>query len=151
MNPGWEDQTYTPAQIRDGMGNLDMLVAHRVIGPFFEAYSVLADELTLLGQPADEKELVTRSLGLAQQRWLQRQLTTPESVSADYFRNAVQLADRFGLIASDEPGLKERRTAFAAELRQITRRLDTLRRIAQAAGQPVLTERAPRPQGGPRG
>ena len=26
-----------------------MLVAHRVIGPFLEAYSVLADELTLLG------------------------------------------------------------------------------------------------------
>ena len=77
--------------------------------------------------------------------------TTPESVSADYFRNAVQLADRFGLIASDEPGLKDRRTAFADELRQITRRLDTLRRIAQAAGQPVLTERAPRPQGGRRG
>ncbi len=42
---------------------MDMLVAHRVIGPFFEAYSVLADELALLGQPADDKELVQRSLG----------------------------------------------------------------------------------------
>ena len=143
MNPGWEDRTFSPARIREGMGELDMLVAHRVIGPFFEAYSVLADELTLLGQPADDKELVTRSLGLAQQRWLQRQLTTPESVSADYFRNAVQLADRFGLIASDEPGLADRRRAFADELRQITRRLDTLRRIAQASGQPVLDRTHP--------
>ena len=151
MNPGWEDRTFSPARIREGMGELDMLVAHRVIGPFFEAYSVLADELTLLGQPADDKELVTRTLGLAQQRWLQRQLTTPESVSADYFRNAVQLADRFGLIASDEPGLAERRRAFADELRQVTRRLDTLRRIAQASGQPVLAERTPRPQGGTHG
>jgi glycerol-3-phosphate O-acyltransferase len=151
MNPGWEDQSYTPTQIRDGMGRLDMLVAHRVIGPFFEAYSVLADELTLLGQPADDKELVKRSLGVAQQRWLQRQLTTPEAVSADYFRNAVLLADKLGLMASEEPGLTDRRRAFADELHQITRRLDTLRRIAQASGQPVMTERAPRPQGGSDG
>ena len=35
-----------------------------------------------------------RSLGIAQQRWLQKQLTTPEAVSADYFRNAVLLADK---------------------------------------------------------
>jgi glycerol-3-phosphate O-acyltransferase len=151
MNPGWEDHSYTPAQIREGMGELDMLVAHRVIGPFFEAYSVLADELTLLGQPADDKELVRRSLGVAQQRWLQRQLTTPESVSADYFRNAVMLADKLGLLASDEPGLAQRRRAFADELHEITRRLDTLRRIAQESGQPVLAERTPRPQGGTNG
>jgi glycerol-3-phosphate O-acyltransferase len=130
------------------MAELDMLVAHRVIGPFLEAYSVLADELTLLGQPADDKELVKRSLGVAQQRWLQRQLTTPEAVSADYFRNAVLLADKLGLMASEEPGLAGRRRAFADELHQVTRRLDTLRRIAQASGQPVLTERTPRPQGG---
>ena len=130
-----------------------MLVAHRVIGPFLEAYSVLADELALLGdEPADDKELVQATLGVAQQRWLQRQLTTPESVSADYFRNAVQLVDKLGLI---EPRTsrtsRQRRRALADELHQITRRLDTLRRIAQASGQPVLTERAPRPQGGSHG
>jgi glycerol-3-phosphate O-acyltransferase len=151
LNPGWQDHTYSPAQVRAELAEMDMLVAHRVIGPFFEAYSVLADELTLLGQPADDKELVKRSLGVAQQRWLQRQLTTPEAVSADYFRNAVMLADKLGLMASDEPGLTDRRRALADELRQITRRLDTLRRIAQASGQPVLTERAPRPQGGSHG
>ena len=152
MNPNWQDHTYSPAQVRQEMAELDMLVAHRVIGPFLEAYSVLADELALLGsEPADDKELVKATLGVAQQRWLQRQLTTPESVSADYFRNAVQLVDKFGLLTSQEPDLAERRRALADELHQITRRLDTLRRIAQASGQPMLTERAPRPQGGSHG
>jgi len=152
MNPNWQDHTYSPAQVRQEMAELDMLVAHRVIGPFLEAYSVLADELALLGsEPADDKQLVKATLGVAQQRWLQRQLTTPESVSADYFRNAVQLVEKFGLLSSQEPDLAQRRRALADELHQITRRLDTLRRIAQAAGQPVLTERAPRPKGGSHG
>ena len=152
INPGWQDHTFSPAQVRAEMAQMDMLVAHRVIGPFLEAYSVLADELALLGdQPADDKELVKRTLGMAQQRWLQRQLTTPESVSADYFRNAVQLVDKLGLLTSDQPDLARRRRELADELHRITRRLDTLRRIAQASGQPVLAERTPRPQGGTNG
>ncbi len=128
-----------------------MLVAHRVIGPFLEAYSVLADELARGGNSvADGKALVTQCLGVAQQRWLQRTLPTPESVSADYFRNAVLLMDNLGLMSSDEPDLAGRRRAMADEFHEITRRLDALRRIAQASGQPMLTERSPR-QGGTNG
>ncbi|MDH3959367.1 MAG: 1-acyl-sn-glycerol-3-phosphate acyltransferase [Actinomycetota bacterium] len=152
MNPGWQDHTYSPAQVLAEMADQDMLVAHRVIGPFLEAYSVLADELALLGNaPAESTALVQRSIGVAQQRWLQRQLTTPESVSADYFRNAIQLADKLGLMASDDPDLAAQRRAFADELHEITRRLDALRRIAQAAGQPLLAERSPRTQRGSHG
>ena len=152
INPKWQEHTFSPAQVLAEMAGLPMLVAHRVIGPFLEAYTVLADELALLGaQPADEKELVKRSLGVAQQRWLQRRLPTPESVSADYFRNAIQLVDKFDLLTSTEPGLAQRRRALAEELHQTTRRLDTLRRIAQASGQPLLIERTPRPQGDSNG
>ncbi len=150
--PGWQEHTFSPEQVRAEMAGLDMLVAHRVIGPFLEAYSVLADELALLGdEAADDKKLVQTTLGVAQQRWLQRQLTTPESVSADYFRNAIQLMDKLGLMSSQEPDLAQRRRELADELHQITRRLDTLRHIAQASGQPVLTERTARPQGGSHG
>ena len=152
INPKWQEHTFSPAQVLAEMAGLPMLVAHRVIGPFLEAYTVLADELALLGaQPADEKELVKRSLGVAQQRWLQRRLPTPESVSADYFRNAIQLVDKLDLLTSTEPGLAQRRRALAEELHQTTRRLDTLRRIAQASGQPLLIERTPRPQGDSNG
>ena len=152
INPKWQEHTFSPAQVRAEMAGLPMLVAHRVIGPFLEAYTVLADELALLGaQAADDKELVKRSLGVAQQRWLQRRLPTPESVSADYFRNAIQLVEKLGLLTSTEPGLAQRRRALAEELHQITRRLDTLRQIAQASGQPLLIERTPRPKGDSNG
>ena len=57
MNPNWQDHTYSPDQVLAEMADQDMLVAHRVIGPFLEAYSVLADELALLGsEPADDKD-----------------------------------------------------------------------------------------------
>jgi glycerol-3-phosphate O-acyltransferase len=152
INPRWRDHTFSPAEVLQEMAQMDMLVAHRVIGPFLEAYTVLFDELALLGdEPADSKELVARTLGVAQQRWLQRRLPTPESVSADYFRNAIQLADKLELLESGEPGLGVRRRALSEELHEITRRLDALRRIAQAAGQPMLIERTPRPQGGTHG
>lgn len=145
--PGWRERTYSPAQVRAEMAGMDLLVAHRVIGPFLEAYAVLADELALLGsEPADAKELVERCLGVAQQRWLQRRLPTPESVSADYFRNAVQLVDHLDLRDSGLPDLAGRRRAFADELHQVTRRLDILRRVAQTAGQPLLIERSPEPR-----
>ncbi len=100
-------------RVREELAELDLLVAHRVIGPLLEAYSVLADELALLGDlPADGDKLVKVCLGVAQQRWLQRQLTTAESVSADYFRNAVRLVDKLGLL--DIRGARAGRTATGA-------------------------------------
>jgi len=144
VHPGWEAESFSPADIRTQLGELRLHLAHRVVGPFLEAYSVLADELAALEPTAevDEKDLVTRSLGLAQQRWLQKTLHTAESISKDYFKNAFELAKNQHLIAVDEPDLQRRRELFAAELRAAVRRVDDIRRIAQKTGEPVLTERA---------
>ncbi len=143
MYPGWELNAFTPEQVLEEARKLELVLAHRVIGPFLEAYSVLADELAAAGdKTVEQKELVETSLSLARQRWLQRTLHTPESISKDYFVNAFQLAKNYGLVSSDEPGLAQRRQEFAEELRLIVRRVDDLRRIAAELGQPVLTERA---------
>jgi glycerol-3-phosphate O-acyltransferase len=143
--PEWQGDTFTADDVLERIGDLRLILAHRVIGAILEAYSVLADELARLGdEPADEKALIERSLGVARQRWLQSVLPTAESISRDYFRNAAQVAGKQGLLAADEPELAQRRAAFAAELQETVRRLDLLRRIAQAAGQPVLAERASR-------
>ncbi len=143
MYPGWEKDAFTPESVLEEAKKLELVLAHRVIGPFVEAYSVLADSLAEAGDAAvDQKELVQSSLSLARQRWLQKTLHTPESISKDYFVNAVQLANNYGLITSTEPGLAQRRQAFADEFRLIVRRVDDLRRIAVELGQPILTERA---------
>ena len=60
---------------------------------------------------------MNRCLGLAWQRWLQKTLHTPESISRDYFRNAFKLAENQHLIKTDESDLAVRRQAFADELR----------------------------------
>ena len=143
MYPGWEENTFTPQRVLDEARKLELVLAHRVIGPFLEAYSVLADQLAESGTAAvEQKALVDASLSLARQRWLQKTLHTPESISKDYFVNAFQLAKNQGLVTSDEPDLAGRRAAFAEELRHIVRRVDDLRRIAADLGQPVMIERA---------
>ncbi len=143
MYPGWEKDAFTPESVLEEAKKLELVLAHRVIGPFVEAYSVLADSLAQAGDDeVDKKELVQSSLSLARQRWLQKTLHTPESISKDYFVNAVQLASNYGLITSTEPGLAQRRQDFADEFRLIVRRVDDLRRIAVELGQPIFTERA---------
>lgn len=152
--PTWEEEDFTPESILEELGNLDLILAHRIVGPFLEAYSVFADELETLGWASrvDEMTLVSRCLGVARQRWLQKTLHNPEAISKDYFKNAYQLAVNQGLIGKTAEDLADRRKAFAEELRSAVRRVDHLRRIAQAAGQPVLlTERTNLPTGGDRG
>jgi glycerol-3-phosphate O-acyltransferase len=145
IHPEWQGDTFTAEDVLERLGDQQLILAHRVIGAILEAYRVLADELALLGdEPADEKALVERSLGIARQRWLQSMLPTAESISRDYFRNAAQVAGKLGLLAAEAPDLAQRREAFAGEMRQTVRRLDLLRQIAQASGQPVLTGRATR-------
>jgi glycerol-3-phosphate O-acyltransferase len=143
MYPGWEQGQFTPEQVLEEAGRLELILAHRVIGPFLEAYSVLADQLADAGDaPVEEGALVQSSLSLARQRWLQRTLHTPESISKDYFVNAFKLADNQGLIVDDAPDLAGRRRAFADELAEAVRRVDVLRKVALGLGQPILIERA---------
>ena len=151
--PGWEQDTWTAAGVLAQLKALRLYLAHRVVGPFLEAYSVLADELAAIAPetPVDEDDLVNRCLGLARQRWLQKTLHTPESISRDYFRNAFKLAENQHLIKTDESDLAVRRQAFADELRTAVRRIDDIRRLALRSGEPVMTERAVPVVGGSRG
>ncbi len=153
VSPGWQEESWTPSGIMDELRGQKLFLAHRVLGPFLEAYSLFADELEKYDPTAqvDESELVDRCLGLARQHWMQRSLHTPESISRDYFRNAYQLAENQHLISPDEPDLAERRRAFADELRTLVRRIDDLRLLALASGEPLLTERAVTVLGGSNG
>lgn len=142
LKPHWEQTEYDAASALAELRSLNLILAHRVVGPVLEAYWVLADVLATKGSdPVDVKELEEQCLGEAQQRWLQARLPTAESISRDYFRNCIQLAKNRDLI-EEGPNLEQRRADFAAQLGGIASTLDELRRIAAETGQPILTERS---------
>ena len=151
--PGWQDDTWTPGGVMAEFRQVRLHLAHRVVGPFLEAYNVLAGELEKYAPDAviDQSDLVERCLGLAQQYWLQKTLHTPESISRDYFRNAFLLAENQKLVDPGEPDLARRRAVFAEEIRTLVRRTDEIRLLAAESGQPLMTERAVLVTGADRG
>jgi glycerol-3-phosphate O-acyltransferase len=132
--PDWEEGDLTPAGLAAALRGSDLLLAHRVVGPFLESYQVVADRLATRepAAPLDEDALITESLGVARQRWLQQALHSPESISKDLMRNAVKLADNRGLLGPGGEELRAARAEFAAELGEAVRAVGVVRRIALA-------------------
>ena len=103
-----------------------------MIGPFLEAYLVAADRLAARepAAPINRDELIAECLGVAHQRWLQRELHSPESISKDLMTNALRLADNRGLLSPGGDEVAQARRDFAAEVREAVRRVRTLRGLA---------------------
>jgi glycerol-3-phosphate O-acyltransferase len=111
-------------------------VAHLVLRPFLDAYSVVAEQLTAAdaSEEFDEQQFLAGCLRVGRQWALQRRLASEESVSAEMFRTALQLARHRGLLTSDDPGLAKRRMAFADELREIRLYVAEIADIARREG-----------------
>ena len=137
--PGWE-QVSEMSQILPGLADLPFRAAPRILTPFLEAYSVLAERLAAQDSDKviDQDALVAECMGLTQQRVLQRQVRSRESVSKDLFKNALLLADNRGLLNAGAPDLAERRQAFADELATVVRRVGILRAMTAVAVAPAL-------------
>jgi glycerol-3-phosphate O-acyltransferase len=133
--PGWQHVGLTTHEVLPRLASSRLLLAHRILAPFLEAYAVLAERLAASdpGVPVDSAALVAECIAVARQRVLQRTIHSPESVSKDLFTNALQLAGNRGLLELGQPDLKNRREQFAAELADVVRRVDLLRTIAWEA------------------
>jgi glycerol-3-phosphate O-acyltransferase len=136
MRPGWSAEVVSPSEILPQMAMLEFRAAPRFLTPFLEAYGVLAERLALLDPalPVDADGLVAACMGVARQRVLQRALHSPESVSKDLFKNALQLADNRDLLGPGGPELAGRRADFAAELADAVARIDLLRGMPSDTG-----------------
>lgn len=132
-HPGWVDKHFDPDEVLPGMQKTGLLVAHRVIGPFLEAYGVVADLLATKSakEEIDREEFILECIGVAQQRYYQKDLHSPESISKDLFAGALNLADNRKLLTPGKPGLKKRREEFAAEFADAIRRVDVIRDLAR--------------------
>jgi glycerol-3-phosphate O-acyltransferase len=101
------------------------LTAHRVLSSFLEAYHVVAE--CLAGDDArenfDQQAFLTRCLALGQQLRLQQRIVNGEAVSTELFKSALKLADNRGLLELRAEDLQARRDGFAAELRDLVRRI----------------------------
>jgi glycerol-3-phosphate O-acyltransferase len=147
--PGWESTDLHADELTTALKDTGLLLAHRVVGPFLEAYLVLADRLAARdpADPADRDELVTECLGVARQRWLQQQLHSPESISKDLMLGAFTLAGNRDLLGTGGDELVAARARFAAELGDAVRRAGMIRRSALATFSADLPAAA-RPAGG---
>ena len=132
--PGWESEELTVADVLAALDDTSLYVSHRVIGPFLEAYLVVADRLARCAPevPIDRDLLVDECLGIAHQDWLQQRLHAPESISRDLMNGAMKLADNRGLVQEGGEDLRRRRQEFADELRHAVQRVAIVRGAALA-------------------
>ncbi|HEV8626438.1 MAG TPA: 1-acyl-sn-glycerol-3-phosphate acyltransferase [Acidimicrobiia bacterium] len=150
LDPDWERKAADPTAIATGLAELPLLLGHRVLGSFLEAYTVVADRLAAHPPgPVDEKPFLDECIGVGRQYRLQQRIHSPESISKELFKNALSLAAGRGLLVDpgsdpEEVGdLARKREAFATELREVVDRVDSLRRLAVAALERTTAEEGP--------
>ncbi len=108
------------------------LVASRVLRSFLEAYLVVASCLERLpvdegGEGEfDEAAFLTTCQAVGKQFLLQKRVLHQESLSLIYFRTGLKLARNRGLLEEGSTNLKQRREAFAAEMRELVKRVDAI-------------------------
>lgn len=100
-----------------------------MIGPFLEAYSVVADRLVTRepAAPLDGEGLIAESLGVAHQRWLQQDLRSPESISKDLMGGALKLAGNRDLLGPGGDELVGSRQRLADELAAVVAAIAAVR------------------------
>lgn len=133
QDPQWRDRfTQGRDGVREMLRRLQPLTSFLVLRPFVEAYRVVADALVAAGEgetPPDA-DLLRRCLGLGKQYHLQKRIRNGESVSNVFFANGLRLARNRGLTQGGNVDAMEKRTAFAAELRDTVRRIDAIEALA---------------------
>jgi glycerol-3-phosphate O-acyltransferase len=135
-DPKWKD--------RIAAGEVDLLLdtfhpfrSPAILRPFFEAYQLVGDvvERRAYESTLNPDELADEALALGKQYLLQGRLHSPESVSSLLVESALKLAENRGLfrVGAD---MVDKRLGFAADLRQVVRRLEVLDTLeaARAAG-----------------
>jgi glycerol-3-phosphate O-acyltransferase len=131
--PAGEPSQATGADPVQWLQESDLLLAHLVLRPFLDAYSVVADCLAEHGDRSVEEEPLLRDCLRVAHPWaLQRRLARAESVSLELFKNAVRIARHRQLLDVSGAELAERRKQFAAEVHELIGRVETIAELARS-------------------
>jgi glycerol-3-phosphate O-acyltransferase len=138
IDADWASKLSQPGYARRMLTDAHPHVAHAALHSFIEAYYVTAERLAarLPAQRLDEKAFVAECFGVAQQRRLQRQLRSSDSISTEVFRTALKAAAHRDLLGPGGEDLARRRRAFASELAELLDRLEVLRDLATSLERP---------------
>jgi glycerol-3-phosphate O-acyltransferase len=133
IDPDWEQRAGERGAAWDALEQTQPLLAPRVLASFLEAYLVVAERLAAREPESNEiveREFLAECLGVAHQYRLQKRLASTESISRELFSTALKLAANRGLLDPAGEDLRNRRDAFAAEIRTLVRRVARLRALA---------------------
>ncbi|MEM8662122.1 MAG: glycerol-3-phosphate acyltransferase, partial [Pseudomonadota bacterium] len=108
-----------------------LLVSHVTLLTYAEAYSVVADLLALTHdeESLTEQHCINKALKLGQQAYLQRRISSPASIGKLVFKNGFRLAQHRKLATGGSPEIGQDRKAFAAEVRDVLRRIELIRAL----------------------
>jgi glycerol-3-phosphate O-acyltransferase len=126
--PGWTQSLAAgEEQIHALIRTLRPISSPGVLRSFFEAYLVVADTLEASdpSTPFDEKRFLAACSDVGRQYVLQRRIQSAESVSKHLFQTGLQLAKNQKLLEPSND-IREQRAAFAAVLRDVVGRIDTI-------------------------
>src|SRR5262249_42526360 len=94
LDPDWEQRPNVPREAEEVLDSAPVLFAPRILGPFLEAYRIAADQLAAHDprREVNEDAFLKKCVGIGRQYALQQRLHSPDSVSRELFRGALNLA-----------------------------------------------------------
>lgn len=134
LDPKFRQHSTSGGERRVLLEKSPLLVAHRVLTPFLEAYFIVADRLAAqsVTSKVDKKKLIEECVAVGKQYVLQQKLRNPECVSREVFTNALSLAANRGLLDAGDDTLIGKRQEFANELAAVVRSVAAIDTLDQA-------------------
>ncbi len=133
IDPKFRQRVAKATDRKDVLLKVPMLMAHRVLPAFLEAYYIVADRLAAqsTSRKIDKKALIDECVTVGRQYVLQQRLRNPECVSREIFTNAISLAANRNLLDPEAPDLAQRRQDFFLELESAVQRVAAIEQLDQ--------------------
>lgn len=115
-------------EVRELVRGFRPYTSQRTLRPFLEAYRIAAEALTRESASAslDEDAFLQRCVASGKQYHLQRRIRSAESVTRVIYETALKLMANRDLVEPGSPALRDRREAFATEIRDILHRIEIM-------------------------
>jgi glycerol-3-phosphate O-acyltransferase len=128
LDPQWESKRAFSEDVRRAIDESGVFVAHRVLRSFIEAYKIVADCLVARDprRAWNEDEFLEDCQNMGRMLIMQQHLASPESVSRELFRTAIELAGHRDLLDPGREELAAARQAFAEELESVAQRVSII-------------------------